>query len=143
MKTASRKRFKLHYAWIMLGLCFLGLLAAQGVRLSFGAFVTPWETDFKADRATISLVSFISFIVYGLTQPVVGRLTDRYGVRIVLSVSVLLIGLTLVLVTLLQSIFLLMLLYGVVASLGFGGSQWRSRVGSCYQMVSNQSRPSL
>lgn len=41
-----------HYAWGVLGLCFVTLLAAQGVRFSFGAFVTPWEADFGAARAS-------------------------------------------------------------------------------------------
>jgi hypothetical protein len=42
---APRRR---HYAWTVLGLCFLAILCAQGVRLSFGAFVRPWEEAFDA-----------------------------------------------------------------------------------------------
>ena len=37
-------------AWVTLALCVLGLLAAQGVRLSCGAVVLPWEATFWADR---------------------------------------------------------------------------------------------
>ncbi len=113
---------RVHYAWVILGLCFFGLLAAQGTRLSFGAFVAPWEADFGVDRATVSFVSFVSFLVYGFTQPVVGRLVDRFGSRLVLSLSVLLVGLSLAATTLSRGLPELTLLYGVVASLGFGGA---------------------
>jgi MFS family permease len=113
---------RLHYAWITLALCFLGLLAAQGMRLSFGAFIAPWERSFAVDRSTISLVSSLSFVVYGLSQPVVGRLVDRYGVRRVLSGSVLLVGLSVMATAFVRSPLQLLLLYGVVASLGFGGA---------------------
>lgn len=113
---------RVHYAWVVLGLCFFGLLAAQGARLSFGAFITPWEADFGVDRATVSFVSFISFLVYGFTQPLVGRLVDRFGSRLVLSLSVLLVGLSLSATALSRGVLELTLIYGVVASLGFGGA---------------------
>lgn len=113
---------RVHYTWVVLGLCFFGLLAAQGARLSFGAFIAPWEADFGVDRATVSFVSFISFLVYGFTQPLVGRLVDRFGSRLVLSSSVLLVGLSLSATALSRDVLELTLIYGVVASLGFGGA---------------------
>jgi sugar phosphate permease len=113
---------RVHYAWVVLGLCFFGLLAAQGARLSFGAFVAPWEASFGVDRATVSFVSFISFLVYGFTQPVVGRLIDRFGSRLVLSLSVLLVGLSLGATAFSRGVVELTLIYGVIASLGFGGA---------------------
>ncbi|MDA4896150.1 MFS transporter, partial [Streptomyces sp. MS2A] len=85
---------KIHYAWIIVFVTFLTLLAVQGVRLSFGAFIQPWEEEFSMDRGTISLISMLSFIVYGVSQPVIGRLVDRFGPRIILSLSTLLVGLS-------------------------------------------------
>ena len=70
----------------------------------------------------MSFVSFISFLVYGFTQPVVGRLVDRFGSRLVLSLSVLLVGLSLAATALSRGVLELTLLYGVAASLGFGGA---------------------
>jgi MFS family permease len=81
-----------HYAWIILALSFLALLSAQGVHLSFGAFIWPWEDEFSTSRGTISLVALISYILYGVSQPFIGRLVDQYGVRMIFSFSVLLIG---------------------------------------------------
>jgi sugar phosphate permease len=70
-----------HYAWRILGLCFLAILCAQGVRLSFGAFARPWEEAFDAGRGTITLIGSLSFLVYGGSQPFVGRAVDRSGIR--------------------------------------------------------------
>lgn len=83
-----------HYAWIIVFVTFLTFLAVQGVRLSFGAFVEPWETDFSMDRGTISLISTLSFVIYGLSQPLIGRLVDKWGARLILSFSTFLVGIS-------------------------------------------------
>ncbi|MEC1435940.1 MFS transporter [Bacillus spizizenii] len=113
---------RLHYAWIIVSITFLILLAVQGVRLSFGAFVEPWERQFSMDRGTISLISTISFIVYGISQPVIGRLVDKWGARAVLSWSSLLTGVSIFLTCFVTSPWQLFLLYGLGVSLGVGGA---------------------
>ncbi|WP_456278404.1 MFS transporter [Bacillus sp. AK128] len=117
-----RKVGYIHYAWIILALSFLALLSAQGVRLSFGAFIQPWEGEFATSRGTISLIALISYLVYGFSQPFIGGLIDRYGVRIIFSFSVLLIGISTIATFFTSSPWQLMLIYGVIASIGFGGA---------------------
>jgi len=111
-----------HYAWTVLLLCFFAILCAQGVRLSFGAFVRPWEEAFDASRGTITLIGSLSFLVYGGSQPFVGRAVDRFGIRRVLVLSSLLVAAGLALSAAAQSPAQLALTYGIVASLGFGGA---------------------
>lgn len=113
---------KLHYAWIILFLSFLGVLGAQGVRLSFGAFMEPWQQAFGVNRDSISLVSALSFIVYGLTIPIFGKLTERFGVTRVFALSVLFTGLCTVAAGFTKDLWQLVLVYGVAASIGFGGA---------------------
>lgn len=113
---------KLHYAWIIVFVTFLTLLAVQGVRLSFGAFIQPWEEEFSLDRGTISLISMLSFIVYGASQPLIGRLVDKFGPRIILSFSTLLVGLSIFFTYLVTTPWQLFILYGIIASLGVGGA---------------------
>ena len=113
---------RIHYAWIVLILAFFALLSAQGIRLSFGAFITPWEDEFETNRGIISLISFVSYAVFGLSQPYIGKLIDRYGVRKILSFSILLVGITTIGTYFATSPWQLMVLYGVIASIGFGGA---------------------
>jgi MFS family permease len=111
-----------HYAWTILALCFFAILAAQGVRLSFGVFVRPWEEAFGASRGTITLIGSLSFLVYGGSQPFVGRAVDRFGIRRTLSASTLLVAAGLALSAQVHGPVALALTYGIVASLGFGGA---------------------
>lgn len=108
---------RLHYAWIIVSVTFLILLAVQGVRLSFGAFVEPWERQFSMDRSTISLISTMSFIVYGISQPVIGRLVDKWGARAVLAWSALLTGVSIFLTYLVTSPWQLFCFMGWVSRL--------------------------
>src|SRR4051812_47727250 len=111
-----------HYAWTVLGLCFFAILCAQGVRLSFGAFVRPWEAAFGASRGEIAAIGSLSFLVYGGSQPFVGRAVDRFGIRRTLAISTLVVAAGMALSAAAQSPWQLALTYGVVASLGFGGA---------------------
>ena len=113
---------RIHYAWIVLLLSFFGVLAVQGVRLSFGAYIEPWEAEFAANRGQISLISAVSFIVYGLTVPVFGRLVDRFGVVRVFAPCILLTGLSTICTAFAGETWHLMLLYGIISSVGFGGA---------------------
>jgi len=113
---------KIHYAWFILLLVFIALLSSQGVRLSFGAFITPWEEEFSTSRSVISLVAFISYIVFAISQPYVGKLIDTYGIRTIFTISSLIIGISMILTFFVTAPWQLMILYGVIASIGFGGS---------------------
>src|SRR4051812_45375571 len=75
--VASRPVPRRHYAWTVLGLCFFAILCAQGVRLSFGAFVRPWEAAFGASRGDIALIGSLSFLVYGGDDPFRGQAAQR------------------------------------------------------------------
>nr|WP_285838822.1 MFS transporter [Cytobacillus oceanisediminis] len=101
---------------------FLALLAAQGVRLSFGAFMAPWEHEFSANRSVISFIAFVSYIVFAISQPYVGRLIDKYGIRYILSCSILVIGFSTLLTFFTTNAVQLIIIYGVIASVGFGGA---------------------
>jgi len=56
-------------------------LVTTGARGSFGLFVTPWETEFDASRALVSLIPAVGFIALGLGQPTAGWLSERASPR--------------------------------------------------------------
>ncbi|AZU60781.1 MFS transporter [Neobacillus mesonae] len=113
---------KIHYGWVILAVCFIGVLAAQGLRYCFGAFMEPWEHEFTASRGMVSAISFVSFIVFALSQPVIGKLIDKQGVKRIFVYSIILLGVTTILTYFAQNIWQLLILYGVISSLGFGGA---------------------
>lgn len=115
-------KLKIHYAWIIVLVIFINLLAVQGVRLSFGAFIEPWENDFQLDRGTISLISTISFIVYGVSQPFIGTLVDKFGPRLILSLSTILVAISFLLMAFVNDFWQLLIIYGLFVSVGVGGA---------------------
>jgi MFS family permease len=116
----------IHYAWIVLAALFVAIAAAAGVRGSFGIFVKPLEAEFGWDRAAISGVAALSLLCYGVGQPFIGRLIDRYGPRGVLSASLLVLGAGVLSTALVTQIWQLYLAYGLVVSLAAGGPSMAS-----------------
>ncbi|WP_221563486.1 MFS transporter [Alkalihalobacillus sp. TS-13] len=113
---------KIHYAWVILALSFLTLLTIQGIRLSFGAFIQPWETFFQTNRGLISMIGMVSYMVYGISQPVVGQITDHVGPRKIFTISVIFVGSAMLFTTFTTYPWQVFLLYGFLASIGFGGA---------------------
>lgn len=109
-----------HYAWVILAVTFLAVLAAQGVRLAFGAFIVPWEESFQVSRGTVATISLVSYLIYGFAQPLVGRITARFDLPRLFAFGVVIISIGLLLTALSNSFWAALVAYGVVASIGFG-----------------------
>ena len=105
----------------LIGGALLVVFAVGGLRLVFGVWVRPLEAEFGVDRAMLSLVGALAFLVFGLGQPLFGRVVDLRGPRLVIPGSVLLAGLGTVLATLAPTFALFALAYVLVACAGFSG----------------------
>jgi len=54
---------------------------SMGMRQSMGLFMGPLTTDLGISAATFSFSLALQNIVWGLSQPVIGALADKYGAR--------------------------------------------------------------
>ena len=115
-----RPRF--FYGYIVVGAAFLIVAIAYGSYNSFGVFFESLLIDFDWNRATISGALSLSWIMQGLFSIVMGRLTDRIGPRIVLTICGFLIGLGYLLMSQVGAVWQLYLFYGVIIGSGMGGS---------------------
>ncbi|WP_211454518.1 MFS transporter [Collimonas antrihumi] len=85
----SRTRFS--YVWIIVGITFLVLLAAAGIRATPSVMILPLEHEFGWSVTTISFVISVNIALYGLIGPFSAAAMQRYGIRpIVLGALVLL-----------------------------------------------------
>jgi predicted MFS family arabinose efflux permease len=57
----------------------LVLLAGYGVRHTYGLFLQPMSISNGWGRETFSFAIAVQNIVWGITQPITGRIADRYG----------------------------------------------------------------
>jgi MFS family permease len=116
----ARPRF--FYGYVVAGAAFLIVAIAYGSYNSFGVFFDSLITHFDSTRATISGALSLSWTVQGVFSIIMGRLTDRVGPRIVLSICGFLIGLGYLLMSRVGAVWQLYLFYGVIIGSGMGGS---------------------
>lgn len=79
-------------ALTVLALCFTLAVLGRGLGDSFTVFLKPISESFGWDRAQIVSVYSLTWLASGLTAPLVGRLFDHSGPRIVYALGLLLLG---------------------------------------------------
>jgi MFS family permease len=68
-------------AWLILIGTSLLLTLGMGIRQSFGLFLTPITHDLPVTAADFTLALAVQNIVWGLSQALVGMISDRLGLR--------------------------------------------------------------
>src|SRR3979490_708251 len=76
----------------VLALCFSLSVLGRGLGESFTVFLKPISESFGWDRAQVVSVYSLTALAGGLAAPLVGKLFDRSGPRIVYSLGLLLLG---------------------------------------------------
>ncbi len=126
MTTTAQPRRKprrgLYYGWVVLGIAYLIMFFTAGVSQAFGVFIKPMTEDFGWDRSTLSLAISIFAIMSAIVPPVAGRIADRFGPRIVLTIGVALNSAGMMLMALTPNIAYVYIVYGVIIGTGFGFS---------------------
>ena len=118
LKEASPTLF---YGYVVVGSAWVILVAAFGVHYAFGIFLKPMLAEFGWGRAVTSGAYSLSWLVQGLSAVIMGRINDRYGPRIVLTICGILMGAGLLLTTRIVAGWHLYLTYGVLIGLATGG----------------------
>jgi MFS family permease len=113
---------RIDYKWVVLGVAFLTLLLASGVRTSFGVFLTPMQVDFGTGRAPLALAVSIGMLVGAFCQPLVGKLADALGARLVLATGAVVMGVGLIGLGFAQSLLAVYLLFGLLVGAGFSAA---------------------
>ncbi len=110
------------YGWFVLAAAFFALFMSTGTRNGFGVFIIPLTDEFGWSRGALSLAIAIGWLLNGLSQPFLGRLYDRLGGRTVISISLLVLGGATMLLSQTNSLWFLVVVYGVVISVATGGA---------------------
>ncbi|OGN89250.1 MAG: hypothetical protein A2158_00110 [Chloroflexi bacterium RBG_13_46_14] len=89
-RVAKKPRF--FYGYVVVAACFLVMVVMHGAFNSFGVFFTPLENEFNCTRAVLSGANSVAFIVMGVSAMLLGMLSDRFGPRLILTISGILFG---------------------------------------------------
>jgi len=82
--TTDRHR-ALHWAWIILGVCFVDLFINYAVRLGYAVILPEMIRDLGFGRANAGSIYNAYLFIYIAVTPVTGYLTDRLGARRVIT----------------------------------------------------------
>ena len=109
------------YGYVVVSAACIIMVATWGAFYSFGIFFKPILTDFGWTRAMTAGAFSLATIIQGIVAIPVGRLTDRYGSRMVITLCGFLLGLGYLLMSHTNSIWQLYLFYGVIMGISMGG----------------------
>lgn len=123
MAQPAQSRNELREGWpVLVAALFGSALGLVGVSIfAFPFFIVPLQNEFGWERSHIGLAVSCLSLTLIFSGPMVGRLCDRYGVRRVVPVSIVLMALALTALTQIRgSVVTLYFGYGLLAVLGAG-----------------------
>ena len=109
------------YGWYVVGAMFFGMFIVLGTRQGFGVFVETWEREWEVTTGAISAAAAVGWIANGFAQPILGKLVDMLGGRIVVIVSLIVMGLCYFVLAAINDVIMLTVVFGFVISFFAGG----------------------
>lgn len=110
----------LHYSWLIVAITFLTMLTSSAALGLPGALLQPLSREFGWNTDQISSALAIRFILFGLIGPFAAILMERFGLRCVICMALMLIAACLILSTQMTQLWHLFALWGLVLGVGSG-----------------------
>ncbi|MDE2583074.1 MAG: MFS transporter [Rhodospirillales bacterium] len=111
---------RLHYAWVTLGVIFVVIVAAVGVRAAPGVLILPLERAFGWSDAAISGAVSLNILLFGLIGPFTAAMMRTIGLKRTVLGSMALLVLGAGLSAYVTQIWQLYLTWGVLVGIGSG-----------------------
>ncbi|MER7071216.1 MFS transporter [Terrabacter sp. NPDC000476] len=109
-----------HPAWCVAAVTFLTIIGAAGFRSTPGVLMTPLHEEFGWPMGVIGLAVSVNLVLFGLAAPFSAALMEHLGVRRVVAVALLLVGVGSLLPVWVTQSWQLVLCWGIVVGLGTG-----------------------
>ncbi|MFC1964404.1 MFS transporter [Chloroflexota bacterium] len=122
VRKPSKTEPRLFYGYIVVITSLSSMVAMWGIYQAFGIFFKPLLTEFGWTRAMTAGAFSLSMVLQGSMGIVMGRLNDRFGPRVVMTICGFLLGLGYWLMSQVSTIWQMYLFYGVIIGIGMGGS---------------------
>jgi sugar phosphate permease len=105
---------KLHWAWVILGICFVNLFVNYSVRLGYGVVLPEMIRTLGFGRTAGGSIYNSYLLTYITITPLTGYLTDRFGARPIITICLLIFGFAVFLMGTVHSLWSACFIYGVV-----------------------------
>jgi sugar phosphate permease len=117
---AAMARDRLHYAWVVVGLMFLVMLATAGIRATPSVLIVPLEHAFGWSRATISGAISLNIALYGLIGPFAAAMMQSPGLRPTVLGALALLAVSVALSGFIEAPWQMFLTWGLLVGIGTG-----------------------
>jgi MFS transporter, OFA family, oxalate/formate antiporter len=115
-------RLPFYYGWIVLAcLCCAGFARQGPAVATLSIFVEPLTREFGWSRTALSGAVSLGGILAALSSPLIGPALDRHGARLALCLAVLVTGISMMLLSLTQSLLMFYLLF-CIARMNWAGA---------------------
>jgi MFS family permease len=111
---------RVHPAWWAAAATFLALLGAAAFRATPSVMIEPLRAEFGWSIGTISAALSVNLALFGITAPFAAALMERFGVRRVVTIALLMVAAGSGLTVFMTASWQLVLLWGVIVGLGTG-----------------------
>lgn len=111
---------RIHPAWIVAFVALIALIGAAGFRAAPGVLMLPLHEEFGWSMGQISLAVTVNLLLYGLIAPFAAALMQRFGIRLVTTIALIVIGAGSALTVFVSSPAQLILTWGLLIGLGSG-----------------------
>ncbi|MFE9838657.1 MFS transporter [Streptomyces sp. NPDC005551] len=111
---------RIHRAWFVAAVTFVTIIGAAAFRSLPGLLIDPLNEEFGWSRGTIGGAVSVNLALYGLTAPFAAALMDRFGIRRVVAVALLVIALGSGATVWMTAPWQLLLCWGLLVGLGSG-----------------------
>ncbi|SDK68984.1 MFS transporter [Arthrobacter sp. ok362] len=118
--TPAPARRRIHPAWTVAAVAFLALVGAAGFRAAPGVLMVPLQNEFGWSTTVLSAAVSINLVLFGLTAPFAAALMERFGIRAVTAVALVLIGAGSALTVFVTQSWQILLTWGLLIGLGTG-----------------------
>ncbi len=122
LPLAKSRNSRFFYGYAIVAIAFLVALVAGGVQYTFGVFFKPLAGQFGWTSAATSGAFSVYMVLSGVFTIIAGRLNDRVGPRVVLTICGFFLGLGLILMSQVNTLWHLYLFYGGMISIGMSGA---------------------
>ncbi|NNG40451.1 MFS transporter [Flexivirga sp. ID2601S] len=120
MTSETRRIPRLHPAWAIAAVTFLTMIGSAGFRAAPGVFMDPLHQEFGWSMGLMGSAVSLNLVLFGLTAPFSAALMERFGIRPVCLVALVLVAAGAILPVWMTSPWQLILCWGLLIGLGTG-----------------------
>ncbi|MFC2011186.1 MFS transporter [Chloroflexota bacterium] len=118
----DKRNPKFFYGYVVVAAGIIASVLLVGTFVSFGVFFKPLMSEFGWTRTTTSVAMSVAALTLGFSGIATGRLTDKFGPKVVLIACGLFMGLGTLLMSQISALWQLYLFYGVMVGSGMSAA---------------------